>query len=72
VTSPNPRVLQRLADVLDVSYRELMELTGYLMPVFGSAEEAAGDSSRRSGWTSPSYGTVTRSSPASSSDYPVG
>jgi len=43
VNSPNPRVLQRLAEVLDVSYRELMELTGYLMPVAEGGEEATGD-----------------------------
>jgi len=43
VTSPNPRVLQRLADVLGVSYRELMELTGYLMPGSEGPDEPAGD-----------------------------
>ena len=32
VNSPSPRVLQRLAEVLDVPYRRLMELAGYLMP----------------------------------------
>jgi len=43
VTSPNPRVLHRLGDVLDVSYRELMELTGYLLPVSEGPAEAARD-----------------------------
>ncbi len=32
VKNPSPRVLQRLADVLDVSYTKLMELAGYLNP----------------------------------------
>ena len=32
VNSPSPRVLKRLADVLEVSYGRLMELADYLMP----------------------------------------
>ena len=32
VNSPNPRVLMRLADVLDLSYPELMRASDYLMP----------------------------------------
>lgn len=32
VKNPSPRVLQRLADVLNVSYLKLMELAGYLTP----------------------------------------
>ena len=32
VNSPSPRVLKRLADVLDISYRRLMELAAYLVP----------------------------------------
>lgn len=32
VNSPSPRVLQRLSEVLDVPYRQLMELADYLMP----------------------------------------
>jgi transcriptional regulator with XRE-family HTH domain len=32
VQNPSPRVLQRLSEVLGVSYRRLMELADYLMP----------------------------------------
>ena len=32
VNNPSPRVLQRLADVLDVPYNRLMALAGYLIP----------------------------------------
>ena len=32
VNSPSPRVLERLADVLNISYGRLMELANYLMP----------------------------------------
>lgn len=32
VHSPSPRVLRRLAEVLNVPYRDLMELAGYLDP----------------------------------------
>jgi transcriptional regulator with XRE-family HTH domain len=32
VGNPSPRVLQHLAEVLDVSYTNLMELAGYLVP----------------------------------------
>jgi transcriptional regulator with XRE-family HTH domain len=32
VENPSPRVLQRLGDVVGVSYRRLMELADYLMP----------------------------------------
>jgi len=32
VENPSPRVLQRLSEVLDVPYRRLMQLTGYLLP----------------------------------------
>ena len=32
VNSPSPRVLKRLADVLDISYGRLMELADYLAP----------------------------------------
>jgi transcriptional regulator with XRE-family HTH domain len=32
VKNPSPRVLQRLAEVLAVSYIKLMELAGYLIP----------------------------------------
>ena len=40
VKNPSPRVLQRLAGVLDVSYSRLMELAGYVMP--SRDDEAAG------------------------------
>ena len=33
VQSPSPRVLQRLSEVLGISYRRLMQLADYLMPV---------------------------------------
>jgi transcriptional regulator with XRE-family HTH domain len=32
VANPSPRVLQRLSAVLDIPYRDLMDLAGYLMP----------------------------------------
>jgi transcriptional regulator with XRE-family HTH domain len=32
VGSPSPHVLQRLSDVLDIPYRDLMNLAGYLLP----------------------------------------
>ena len=32
VQTPSPRVLLRLARVLDVPYRELMQLAGYILP----------------------------------------
>lgn len=32
VENPSPRVLRRLSEVLDVSYRRLMELADYLLP----------------------------------------
>jgi transcriptional regulator with XRE-family HTH domain len=32
VTSPSPHVLKRLSEVLDVPYRDLMALAGYLLP----------------------------------------
>lgn len=41
VKNPSPRVLLRLAGVLDVSYSRLMELAGYVMP---SRDETAGRS----------------------------
>jgi transcriptional regulator with XRE-family HTH domain len=42
VSTPSPRVLRRLADVLGLQYLDLMELAGYL-----SAEEVAYASKRR-------------------------
>ncbi len=32
VTNPSPHVLQRLSGVLDIPYRDLMVLAGYLLP----------------------------------------
>ena len=32
VNNPSPRVLRRLAEVLDISYGRLMALAGYLLP----------------------------------------
>ncbi|KPL08944.1 hypothetical protein AMJ71_07735 [candidate division TA06 bacterium SM1_40] len=39
VKNPSPRVLHRLATVLDVSYGKLMELAGYVVP---AADRATG------------------------------
>jgi transcriptional regulator with XRE-family HTH domain len=39
VQSPSPHVLQRLSEVLGVSYRRLMKLAGYLMPGEGRSAE---------------------------------
>jgi transcriptional regulator with XRE-family HTH domain len=40
VKSPSPRVLQRLSEVLGISYRRLMKLADYLMPDEGGSQEA--------------------------------
>jgi transcriptional regulator with XRE-family HTH domain len=46
VDSPSPRILLRLARALDVPYRRLMQLAGYVMPE--GAEAPADDRPRRS------------------------
>lgn len=40
VQSPSPRVLQRLSEVLGVSYGRLMQLADYLMPGEGGSPES--------------------------------
>ncbi len=40
VQSPSPRVLQRLSEVLGVSYRRLLQLADYLMPDKEGSQEA--------------------------------
>ncbi|MGD0166724.1 MAG: helix-turn-helix transcriptional regulator [Gaiellaceae bacterium] len=40
VQSPSPRVLQRLSEVLDVSYYRLMQLADYLMPGEGGSPDS--------------------------------
>jgi transcriptional regulator with XRE-family HTH domain len=40
VQSPSPRVLQRLSEVLGVSYGRLMQLADYLMPSEGGSPES--------------------------------
>jgi transcriptional regulator with XRE-family HTH domain len=40
VQSPSPRVLQRLSEVLGVSYRRLMKLADYLLPGEGGSPGA--------------------------------
>jgi transcriptional regulator with XRE-family HTH domain len=40
VNNPSPRVLQRLAEVLDAPYARLMELAGYFVPAGARAPEA--------------------------------
>lgn len=39
VKNPSPRVLHRVAGVLDISYAKLMELAGYAVPGREQAEE---------------------------------
>ena len=39
VQSPSPRVLQRLSEVLGVSYRRLMKLADYLLPGEGGSRK---------------------------------
>ena len=43
VKNPSPRVLHRLAGVLDISYVRMMELAGYVMPL---PEETGGHINR--------------------------
>jgi len=40
VESPSPHRLHRLADVLAVSYTDLMQLAGYIVPKSGEADPA--------------------------------
>ncbi len=39
VKNPSPRVLNRIAEVLDLSYSKLMELAGYIMPTLQQTEK---------------------------------
>jgi len=49
VGSPSPRVLLRLAEVLDVSYANLMELAGYLFPSSETVAAGRGSTNRNVG-----------------------
>jgi transcriptional regulator with XRE-family HTH domain len=46
VENPSPRVLQRLGEVLDVSYRRLMELAGYVWPAEGDTSPSPSQEER--------------------------
>jgi transcriptional regulator with XRE-family HTH domain len=46
VKEPSPRILQRLATQLDLPYRSLMELAGYVVP---AGEPATGSRTRGGG-----------------------
>ena len=41
VMNPSPRVLYRIAEVLEISYMKLMELAGYIWPDSASSGEGA-------------------------------